>query len=63
MEDTVKVKEAPKPKEEAPAKTLRNMKKNDLVRYLKQEGLDNERIAKELGISRGEVSLILGMKK
>lgn len=58
-----KRKDAPKSKEETPAKTLRNMNKNDLVRYLRQEGLDDEKIAKELEISRGEVSLILGMKK
>ena len=57
------VKEVVTPNDEPGTKTLRNMKKNDLVWYMKQEGLDDDKIAKELGISRGEVALILGIKK
>ena len=51
------------PKAEPAQKTLRNLNKNELVRYMKKEGVEEEKIAKELGISRGEVSLILGIKK
>ncbi len=45
------------------AKPIRNMKKNELVLYMKKEGMGDDKIAKELGISRGEVALILGIKK
>ena len=58
------IKEPPIVREELPAiKPLRNMKKNELVLYMKKEGMDDDKIAKELGISRGEVALILGIKK
>ncbi len=40
-----------------------NISKNELVRFLKDEGLNELKIARELGISKGEVSLILGIKK
>lgn len=39
------------------------LKKNKIVRFMRDEGLSDEQIAKELGISRGEVALILGMKE
>ena len=57
------IKEPAVVKEDTAAKPLRSMKKNDLVLYMKKEGMDDDKIAKELGISRGEVSLILGIKK
>jgi biopolymer transport protein ExbB/TolQ len=63
-----KEKEAEKPAvAEAPAKKEikipRNMSKSEVVRYLKDEGMEEDKIAKELGISKGEVLLILGLKK
>lgn len=39
------------------------LKKNKIVRFMRDEGLSDEQIAKELGISRGEVALILGIKE
>jgi DNA-binding NarL/FixJ family response regulator len=58
------IKEPPVIKEEPPAaKPIRSMKKNEMVLYMKKEGMDDDKIAKELGISRGEVALILGIKK
>jgi hypothetical protein len=39
------------------------MSKNELVKYLHEEGLDTEEISKELGISKGEVELIIGLNR
>lgn len=49
----------PIPENEAQKENARS----GLVVRLKGDGLNSEQIAKELGISRGEVELILGMKK
>lgn len=45
-----------------PAKKT-HMSKNELVKYLSEEGLDTEQISKELGISKGEVELIIGLNR
>ena len=39
------------------------MSKNDRVSYLKSKGLNEGEIGKEMGISRGEVDLVLDMTK
>lgn len=43
--------------------TKTHMSKNELVKYLSEEGLDTEQISKELGISKGEVELIIGLNR
>lgn len=43
--------------------TKNHMSKNELVKYLSEEGLDTEQISKELGISKGEVELIIGLNR
>jgi hypothetical protein len=54
----------PVPVEEPPAAKLpRGIRKNEMVLTMKKEGMDDDKIAKELGISRGEVALILGINK
>jgi len=71
VEEEVKPKEKETEKEiekDAPAakkeiKIPRNISKSEVVRYLKDEGMEDDKIAKELGISKGEVLLILGLKK
>lgn len=58
-----KSKEKAETSEKHEFKAPNNVSKNELVRFLKDEGLSEDKIAKELGISKGEVALILGIKK
>lgn len=44
-------------------RAIENMSKNELVKHLKAEGLNIEQISKKLGISHGEVALIIGLNR
>lgn len=57
---------APEPREIREAITPqpeRKMNKFELVRYLHDEGYSTEQISKEIGISRSEVALIIGINR
>lgn len=48
---------------EIPKEAKKGRNKNELVRYLNDKGMDVEQISKELGISKGEVVLIISLNR
>ena len=53
----------PQRKEKAALSLAGSLSKSEMVKKLKEEGYDEDGIARELEISRGEVALILGINK